>query len=364
MRARELCDPIVDLAREAHNVGRDVVDAAAALDVVRVEEAEHVVGRVEDVGGVAMRRILRDERQRLRVHHAPRLDVEGDVEDSHFRFWILDFGFWINGGWESKIQNLKSKIGSREHHQAHARRRRRAGVLKLARAQELRVDFVAVDGFEAALAEVLLGRRRQQVELAQAARGEAVEELAHDAPAETAAAVFGIDGDRADERGELVRLGAATRNDAAAVACDDERAPVLVDARGRQRVRDEQRLDGGDVRRGRRSDRDVRHAARIAKRKGRAPRGLPVNDAGYSQWRLPPCEPLSPHVPLDLSLSLEMLLEPRADELPLFEPARFDDPLSIPLEPTLPLVRLLGSFSLFSDCPIFLPKSTEESLLL
>jgi hypothetical protein len=56
---------------------------------------------------------------------------------------------------------------------------------------------------------------------------------------------------------------------------------------------------------------------------------------------------LSPHVLLELPRSL-----------PLFES------LSMPLDPMLPLLRLLGSFSESSDCPIFLPKSTEESLLL
>jgi len=89
---------------------------------------------------------------------------------------------------------------------------------------------------------------------------------------------------------------------------------------------------------------------------GRATRGL-----FQHQWRLP-CEslPLSPHVLPDLSLSMDetSLEEPRSDEPLLF------DPLSMPREPTLPLVRLLGSFNEFSDFPIFWPKLAEESLLL
>src|ERR1051325_9398664 len=103
----------------------------------------------------------------------------------------------------------------RQHHQAHARGRGRAGVLKLARAQDLRVHFVAVDGLEAALAEVVLRRRRQQIELAQAARRQTVEELPHDAPPQAAVAILRIDGDRADQRRELIGLGAAARDELA-----------------------------------------------------------------------------------------------------------------------------------------------------
>jgi hypothetical protein len=76
------------------------------------------------------------------------------------------------------------------------------------------------------------------------------------------------------QRGELVRLGATARDDSAMVARHDERAPVLVDAGGRERVGHQQRLDRADVRRGRRGDGDVRHCGEDSKRKGRATRGL------------------------------------------------------------------------------------------
>ena len=46
------------------------------------------------------------------------------------------------------------------------------------------MDFVAVDGLEAALAEVLLGRGGEQIELAQSARRETVKQLTNDPPAE------------------------------------------------------------------------------------------------------------------------------------------------------------------------------------
>ena len=64
---------------------------------------------------------------------------------------------------------------SREHDQTHADGGVRTGVLELAGAEELRMNLVAIDGLEAALPEVLFGRQREQVELAQAARRETVE---------------------------------------------------------------------------------------------------------------------------------------------------------------------------------------------
>jgi hypothetical protein len=57
----------------------------------------------------------------------------------------------------------------------------------------------------------------------------------------------------------------------------------------------------------------------------------------------------------------------RSDDTPLDELLLMSllfDPLFMPLEPTLPLVRLLGSFNEFSDCPIFCPKLAEDPLLL
>src|SRR5258706_11182720 len=79
---------------------------------------------------------------------------------------------------------LQSPLSSRQHHQPHARRCRRAGVLKLAGVEQLRMDLVAIDGLEAALFEVRLGGRGQKIELAQAARGETVEQLPHDPPSD------------------------------------------------------------------------------------------------------------------------------------------------------------------------------------
>ena len=43
--AREVGDPVVRLARETHDVGRDVVDAADPLDPFAVQETEDVVRR-------------------------------------------------------------------------------------------------------------------------------------------------------------------------------------------------------------------------------------------------------------------------------------------------------------------------------
>src|SRR5438477_9771212 len=52
--------------------------------------------------------------------------------------------------------SLRSRPSS-EHHQAHANGAVGTGILKLARAQKLRVHFVAIDRLESALSEVVLG---------------------------------------------------------------------------------------------------------------------------------------------------------------------------------------------------------------
>jgi hypothetical protein len=70
-------------------------------------------------------------------------------------------------------------------------------------------------------------------------------------------AVLRRDGNGADERRELVGLGAAASDEPVAVARDEERLPVLIDACGRQLARDEQRLDRIEVFRARRRDGDV-----------------------------------------------------------------------------------------------------------
>ena len=75
------------------------------------------------------------------------------------------------------------------------------------------MDFVAVDGLEAALAKVRFRGGGEDVELAQAAGGQAVEQLADDAPAEALAAMLRPHGHRADQRRELISLGAAARDE-------------------------------------------------------------------------------------------------------------------------------------------------------
>ena len=84
MILRERRDPVVDLAREAHHVGRDVVDAARAIDAFRVEKTQQVLGRFENLLRARMRRIV-DHGQRFRLDHLPGLDVDVDVEDAHGR---------------------------------------------------------------------------------------------------------------------------------------------------------------------------------------------------------------------------------------------------------------------------------------
>src|SRR5258705_13719700 len=109
------------------------------------------------------------------------------------------------------------------------------------------MDFVAVDDLEPALAKVLLRGRGQQVELADAARRETVEELPDDLPSDAEAAVIGMHGDRADQRDELVRLGTAAGDDRIALARDDEGLPMLVDAGRRKVVVDQELPDGGQI---------------------------------------------------------------------------------------------------------------------
>src|SRR5438045_2421842 len=108
-----------------------------------------------------------------------------------------------------RAESRQPTAASRQHHQPHADRAGRTGILKLARAEELRVNLIAIDDLESALPEVLLGRRGEQIELAQTARGEPIEQLPHDAPAQPEAAVLRIDGNRTDQRRVLIGLGAA-----------------------------------------------------------------------------------------------------------------------------------------------------------
>ena len=81
MPFREVRDPVIHFAREAHDVGRHVVDAARALDAVLVEIAQDVLGRRQNVFRAGMRGVV-DQRECFRTHHLPRLNVNVDVEDA------------------------------------------------------------------------------------------------------------------------------------------------------------------------------------------------------------------------------------------------------------------------------------------
>src|SRR6185436_133920 len=124
---------------------------------------------------------------------------------------------------------------------------------QLLRREQLRMDLIAIDSLEPALPKVLLGRRGQQVELAQSARREAIEQLAHDAASDAFLLILGIDGDRTDQRRELISLRAAAADDALAVVRDDERLPMILEPRGRESARHEEiadRVQIGPLRRG------------------------------------------------------------------------------------------------------------------
>jgi len=105
------------------------------------------------------------------------------------------------------------------------------------------MDFVAVDRFESAPGEVRLRGRGEQVELADAARCETIEELPDDAPSDAATAMRAGNSHRSDQRGEFVRLGAAAADNRIAVARDDKGFPVILDAAGRKLVRKEELPD-------------------------------------------------------------------------------------------------------------------------
>src|ERR1044071_8806046 len=64
---------------------------------------------------------------------------------------------------------------SYQHHQTHADRGVGTGALKFARAEELRMHFIAIDRLESPLPKVLFGRRRPKIKLAQPARRETVQ---------------------------------------------------------------------------------------------------------------------------------------------------------------------------------------------
>src|SRR5437870_4988189 len=102
----------------------------------------------------------------------------------------------------------------------HARSISSASKTRSTSSGDSRMLLAAIDHFEPALAEVLLRGGGQQVELADAARGQAVEQLAHDFASDAEAAVVGPHGDRAQQCGEFVRLGAAAGDDGVAVARD------------------------------------------------------------------------------------------------------------------------------------------------
>ena len=62
---------------------------------------------------------------------------------------------------------------------------------------------------------------------------------------------------RSDQRREFVRLGTAAADDRVSIARDDERLPVIVDAAGRQVVREQELPDDGKVRRRGAADCDI-----------------------------------------------------------------------------------------------------------
>src|SRR5690242_20043263 len=98
------------------------------------------------------------------------------------------------------------------------------------------MDLVAVALLEAAFLKVFFGGGGQQVELAQAARGQPVDELAHETAAKSLAAVRRRDSDRPDQRDAGIRFGAAAAGDCLSIAGDDECAPVVVDASDRKLI--------------------------------------------------------------------------------------------------------------------------------
>ena len=81
--------------------------------------------------------------------------------------------------------------------------------------------------------------------------------LPDDAPSDAAAAMRIGNGHRPDQRREFVRLGTAAADDRVAVARDDERPPVILDAARRQIVRDEELPDDRKVGRRGAADRDI-----------------------------------------------------------------------------------------------------------
>src|SRR5438876_11454001 len=143
---------------------------------------------------------------------------------------------------------------SPQHHQPHADGRVGTGALEFTGAEELWVDFVAVDGLESPPLDIRLGGRGEEVELAQAAGGQPVEELAHEPPPDSVSAILRLDRDRADERRELIRLRPSATDDLLPRPRHDERAPVLVHPLRGEVVRNEQLLDSRQILRHRRTD--------------------------------------------------------------------------------------------------------------
>ena len=124
------------------------------------------------------------------------------------------------------------------------------------------MDLIPIDRLESALPEVLLSGRRQKVKLAEAARGEAIEQLTDETPPETVTLVRRKDGDGTDEGRGWIRFGPAAGDDLFAVARDKKRTPVIIDTGDGKLIRLEDRLDGRDVRGFRRGDEDVVHDER------------------------------------------------------------------------------------------------------
>ena len=75
-------DPVVHGMMKSHQIGRDVIDQAGALDTERIEESEErfgIGGIFFDVGVILA--AFFDERERLGLEHVQRLNVNVDVDD-------------------------------------------------------------------------------------------------------------------------------------------------------------------------------------------------------------------------------------------------------------------------------------------
>src|SRR5712691_4966668 len=221
----------------------------------------------------------------------------------------------MDQGWTWRWMS-KTRIDSALHHQSHANCALRTCILEFARGEKLGMDFVAVAFLETAFLEVLLRCRGQEIELADPARGEAINQLAHQEAPDSAAAMLRCYGDRADERRFLVCLRVPAADNLLSFARDDECLPVIIDAGHRQIVLHQQLFDSIDICCCGRTD-DQLHTARITKGRARRAALLRIGTTS-TQCSTPDGElrfksPLSPYprsLPRSLSLSMSLLEPP------------------------------------------------------